>query len=176
MSLASAAMTAATTETCACPEALIPADHCLMIGRCTLALMLSSRFLGDMMFVPEEQRWVGRKKGWKKLRGGGGGKGNATLWLGTRSSLSLQHTGTIDFGASLCILCLGLYYFLSYPHLLTPLLLPCLTPAPHMRSFFSVPPPNCNLCCSSSVSRRDKLKEDSHMALSHLSRGPHESQ
>lgn len=70
--------------------------------------------------------------------------------------------------------------FLSHPHLLTLLLRPCLTPAPHTRNthalFFFFLPPNCNSCRSSSVSRRDKLKEDSHMALSHLSRGPHESQ
>lgn len=175
MSLASAAMTAATTETCACPEALIPADHCLMIGRCTLALMLSSRFLGDMMFVPEEQRWVGRKKGWKKLRGGGvvratlpSGWVHGRVWACStqvRSTLGPHSAYSAWVSTTFCPILIYsplFYYPASLPR--------------HTCAHFFLSPPNCNSCCSSSVSRRDKLKEDSHMALSHLSRGPHESQ
>lgn len=70
----------------------------------------------------------------------GGGQGSATLWLGTGSSLSLQRTGVIGFGASLHTLFLSpLFSPLFYPHVLALLLLPP-TPFPiykHTRSFFS---------------------------------------
>lgn len=57
-----------------------------------------------------------------KKKNGGVGEGSAALWLGTQSSLSLQHTGVISFRASHYILCLSFFFSLLRPHLLALLL------------------------------------------------------
>ena len=61
---------------------------CVIVA-CSLRLILLSGFLGDIMCLPAEQRWAGRRKG------GGEGTAGAALPSGSGSSLSLQLTGVI---------------------------------------------------------------------------------
>lgn len=205
LSLASTATRAAKTRTCACPEALIPADQALMerlhsqrqcpsLPNCEIWYQRGRliRFGSQSAAAPSRscsraESWVticlylqnkdelGGRRGEKK-----GEVARAALpsgWVHGRVwACSTQVRSTLGPHSAYSAWVSTFFFslFLPHPHLLTLLLLPCLAPAPHMRSFFFLP--HCNSCRSSSVSRRDKLKEDSHMALSHLSRGPHESQ
>lgn len=80
------------------------------------------------------------KMRWEEKRGvEGGGRGNATLWLGNWSSLSLQHTGVVGSRASLHTV--SFFFSLS---LLKPSSFPFYW---HAYTILS----RCNSCCSSAV-------------------------
>lgn len=127
-----------------------------MIVACSLRLILLSGFLGDIMCLPAEQRWVRRRKAGRR----GDGQGSATLWLGTWSSLSLQLTGVIGFWASLHSLSISLLLLYPYPRSLLHFLYIPLLPSPKLththtqNHSFSLK--FLLLICS--VSRRVKLK------------------
>lgn len=78
---------------------------CVIVA-CSLRLILLSGFLVDIMFACRTK--MSKKK---KRRRRGDGWGSATLWLGTRSGLSLQPTGVIGLWASLKYFYLRFFFF-----------------------------------------------------------------
>lgn len=138
---------------------------CVIVA-CSLRLILLSGFLVDIMFACRTK--MSKKK---KRRRRGDGWGSATLWLGTRSGLSLQPTGVIGLWASLKYFYLRFFFFFfqARPKFL------CSRTNTRAVSYncFVVFFSHCNSRCSSDVFPGETNKKG---ILSQLSRRPHESQ